>query len=145
MRLQSGEDESDAEEEDQTQLQSIETRLLQYDPTFTESDTMQGQAHAKNALINSFVRGGSDGKYEPEDLRQSHQLHLNVERIRVPEAWFQPSMFALDCAGMGEVAGWLLNGFEEDQRKRMMQVSGRTWSAASSCSPPRPCFHRSMP
>ena len=83
---------------------------------------MQGQVHAKNALINTFVRGGSDGKYEPEDLRQSHQLHLNVERIRVPEAWFQPSMFALDCAGLGEISGWLLNGFEEDQRKRMMQV-----------------------
>ena len=83
---------------------------------------MEGQAHAKNALINTFVRGGSNGRYEPEDICQSHQLHLNVERIRVPEAWFQPSMFAIDCAGVGEIGGWLLNGFEEEERRRMMQV-----------------------
>lgn len=56
-------------------------------------------------------------------MRQNHQLHLNVERIRVPETWFQPGMFGIDSAGLGEVAGWVLNGYEEEQRRRMMQVS----------------------
>ena len=98
---------------------------------------MEGQAHAKNALINAFVRGGSNGRYEPEDIRQSHQLHLNIERIRVPEAWFQPSMFALDCAGLGEIGGWLLNGFEEEERKRMMQVSISLYSASTLPGPAR--------
>lgn len=53
----------------------------------------------------------------------NHQLHLNVERIRVPEAWFQPGMFGQDYAGIGEMAGWIMNGYEEEQRRKMMQVS----------------------
>ena len=138
---QGGEDESEAEEEDQSLLQSLETRLLQYDPTFTEDDTLQGRADAKHALIHAFVRGGLDtlaesnsnegsgvttpasrAKYDPDDPRQTHQLHLNVERIRVPETWFQPGMFGVDSAGVGELAGWILNGFDDEERRRMMQV-----------------------
>lgn len=84
---------------------------------------MIGRVQVKNALINAFVRGGGNEKFDPEDLQQSYQLHLNVERIRVPETWFQPAMFGIDSAGIGEVAGWLLNGFEEEQRRKMMQVS----------------------
>ncbi|ORY34334.1 putative actin-like protein ARP5 [Naematelia encephala] len=116
-----GDDESEAEEEDIAQLDSLEARLLQYDPSFTEDNTLEGRQHLKNALINAFVRGGNSERYNPEDVAQNHQLHLNVERIRVPETWFQPSMVGLDCAGLGEVAGWVLNGFEEDERKRLMQ------------------------
>ena len=116
------EEESDAEEDDLNQLQSIETRLLQYDASFTEDDTMVSRANVKNALINAFIRGGSSERYDPNNLEQSYQLHLNVERIRVPETWFQPSMFGIESAGIGEVAGWVLNGFEEEQKKRMIQV-----------------------
>ncbi|KAK8845440.1 hypothetical protein IAR55_006153 [Kwoniella newhampshirensis] len=126
-----GDDESDAEEDDQALLESIETRLLQYDPAFTEEQTMLGRAEAKNKLINAFVRGGSDGKFDPEDVEQSHQLHLNVERVRVPETWFQPSMFGVDSAGVGEIAGWVLNGFEEEERKRLMQCIFVTGGAAN--------------
>lgn len=112
-----------------TLLTSLESRLLQHDPQFNEDDTMLGRAHAKNALINAFVRGGAGGsgvagRYDPTDVKQTYQLHLNVERVRVPETWFQPAMFGLDSAGLGEIAGWVLNGYEEEQRRRMMQVSG---------------------
>ena len=120
---QGGDDESDAEEDDLTLLQSIENRLLQYDPTFSVDDTKDGRAHAKNALVNAFVRGGSDGKFNSNNLTETYQLHLNVERIRVPETWFQPSIFGLDSAGIGEIAGGILNSFDEDTRKSMMQVS----------------------
>ena len=118
-----GDDESEAEEEDQNALESVETRLLQYDPSFTEANTLEGRIHAKHALVNAFVRGGTDDKFDPEDLAQAHQIHLNVERIRVPETWFQPGMFGIDSAGLGEVAGWVLNGFEEEERRRLMKVS----------------------
>jgi actin-related protein 5 len=84
---------------------------------------MEGRAHAKNALVNAFVRGGNEERFNPDSMEQNYQLHLNVERIRVPEALFQPSMFGQDCAGLGEVAGWVLNGFDEDVRRRIMQVS----------------------
>lgn len=76
--------------------------------------------------MNAFVRGGIEGRFDPEDLAQSHQLHLNVERIRVPETWFQPGMFGIDSAGIGEIAGWVLNGFEEEERRRLMQVSSES-------------------
>ncbi|WOO86060.1 Actin-like protein arp5 [Vanrija pseudolonga] len=117
-----GEDDSEAEEDDLAQLESIESRLLQYDPTFTDDDTLEGKVRVKNALLNAFVRGGTDGRYDSESMEQSYQIHLNVERIRVPETWFQPAMFGIDSAGLGEVAGWLMNGFEDDVRKRIMQA-----------------------
>lgn len=123
LMCQGGEEDSDAEEDDQTLLQSIESRLLQHDPTFTENDTMVGRVHLKNALMNAFVLGGTTAWHNSEDVQASHQLHLNVERIRVPETWFQPSMFGVDSAGLGELAGWVMNGYEEDVRRRMMQVS----------------------
>jgi len=115
------EEESDVEEDDLAQLQSVEARLLQFDPNFSKDDTMEGRAHVKNALVNAFIRGGSE-LYNPDNLEHNYQLHLNVERIRVPESWFQPGMWGLDSAGLGETAGWILNSFEEEERRRMMQV-----------------------
>ncbi|ODN97180.1 hypothetical protein I350_08160 [Cryptococcus amylolentus CBS 6273] len=119
--IDGGDEDSDAEEDDQALLESIESRLLQYDPTFSEEHTMFGRAEANNRLLNAFVRGGSSEKYDPEDLAQAHQLHLNIERIRVPEVLFQPSIVGLDNAGLGEAAGWILNGFSEENKKRLMQ------------------------
>ena len=36
-------------------------------------------------------------------------MHLNVERIRVPEILFQPSIGGIDQAGISEIADDLLN------------------------------------
>lgn len=115
-------EDSEAEEDDLATLETLEAKLVKYDPSFTEDDTLEGKVRAKNALLNAFVRGGTEGRYDPDDAKQSYQIHLNVERIRVPETWFQPSLFGIDSAGIGEVAGWLLNGFEDDVRARLMQV-----------------------
>jgi actin-related protein 5 len=81
---------------------------------------MEAQAQRHAALINAFIR--SEQKFDPDDIAQAHQIHLNVERIRVPETWFQPSMAGVDSAGIAEVSGWLLNGFTPEERRRMMQV-----------------------
>jgi actin-related protein 5 len=116
------EDDSEAEEDDLAQLQTIESKLLEHDPHFTDDHTLEGQVRVKNALLNAFTRGDALGRYDPDNIHQNYQIHLNVERIRVPETWFQPSMFGVDSAGLGEVAGWLLNGFDEDVRARLMQV-----------------------
>lgn len=146
-----GEDDSEAEEDDLAQLESIESRLLQYDPTFTDDDTLEGKVRVKNALLNAFVRGGTDGRYDSESMEQSYQIHLNVERIRVPETWFQPAMFGIDSAGLGEVAGWLMNGFEDDVRKRIMQVGGfyvrlnSPLTLAPGCCPHRRLNQASQP
>lgn len=84
---------------------------------------MEGRVRLKNALLNNFVRGGTGGRFDEDSVEQSYQVHLNVERIRVPETWFQPSMFGMDSAGIGEMSGWIMNGFEPDIRQRLMQVS----------------------
>lgn len=96
---------------------------MQHDPLFDQEMTLAAQNQRQTALINAFIR--SDQKFDPDDMGQAHQIHLNVERIRVPETWFHPSMAGVDSAGMAEVAGWMLNGFSPEERRRMMQVSGK--------------------
>jgi actin-related protein 5 len=77
----------------------------------------------KKALVNAFLRGDAATSFNTDNLEQNYQLHLNVERIRVPESWFQPNMWGVDSAGIGEISGWILNSFEEEERRRLMQVS----------------------
>jgi actin-related protein 5 len=54
-----------------------------------------------------------------------------VERIRVPEVWLQPQIAGVDSAGIAELAGWLLNGFPDEERRRLMQVR----LCGGGCSP----------
>ncbi|KAI5306841.1 Nuclear actin-protein involved in chromatin remodeling [Ascosphaera pollenicola] len=99
----------DEEEEDlDAQLKSLEKELLDYDPNFTENDTLAAQNDWTKSLTHVFLRGpwplqGEGGT--SLTARESHQLHLNVERIRVPEVIFQPMAIAgLDQAGIVEIA-----------------------------------------
>ncbi|KAF2761207.1 actin-like ATPase domain-containing protein [Pseudovirgaria hyperparasitica] len=103
-----GEQDSDDEEEDlNSNLRKLEEQLLQYDPNFTEDSTREAETDWTKSLVHAFLRGPYP--YDPEDQRQSHQLHLNVERIRVPEVVFQPSIAGVDQAGIVEIAAGILN------------------------------------
>lgn len=97
-------DEENNEEEEMTQtLHSLESDLLQYDPTFTSQHTLSAQSDWTKSLIHAFLRGPRP--FDPDSAREAHQIHLNVERIRVPEVIFQPSSIAgLDQAGIVEIA-----------------------------------------
>ncbi|EEP77952.1 conserved hypothetical protein [Uncinocarpus reesii 1704] len=98
-----GEGSEDEEEEDPTQqLKSIEADLLKYDPEFTENHTLEAQSDWTKSLIHMFLRG--PWPFDPESQREAHQLHLNVERIRVPEVIFQPSIAGIDQSGIVEIA-----------------------------------------
>lgn len=99
----------DEEEEDlDAQLKTLEQELLDHDPNFTENDTLAAQNDWTKSLTHVFLRGpwplqGEGGT--SLTARESHQLHLNVERIRVPEVIFQPMAIAgLDQAGIVEIA-----------------------------------------
>lgn len=100
---------SDDEEEEDLggNLKTLEAELLKYDPEFTDQHTLDAQSDWTKSLIHAFLRGPRP--YEPENRSQSHQLHLNVERIRVPEVLFQPSIAGLDQAGLIEIAADILN------------------------------------
>ncbi|KAL1922867.1 uncharacterized protein VTP21DRAFT_9243 [Calcarisporiella thermophila] len=116
----SKEEDSDEEEEDWQQIKRYEQDLLMYDPAFTEDDRLEVKHSPQKALVHRLAHGV--GPWDPEDLAQVHQMHLNVERIRVPEVLFQPSMIGLDQAGLVETIAQLLTQFKLDERKRLMQT-----------------------
>lgn len=103
-----GEQSEDEEEEDlNAGLKGIEAQLLKYDPGFSENHTMEAQSDWTKSLVHAFVRG--PWPYNAESQQEMHQLHLNVERIRVPEVIFQPAIAGLDQAGIVEIAADIIN------------------------------------
>ncbi|PGG98696.1 hypothetical protein AJ79_08782 [Helicocarpus griseus UAMH5409] len=101
-------DDEEHEDDVPAQLRAIEQQLLTHDPLFTENHTLDAQSDWTKSLVHAFLRG--PWPFDPESAREAHQLHLNVERIRVPEVVFQPSAIAgLDQAGLVEVAADIVN------------------------------------
>lgn len=99
---------SDDEEEDLgATVKKLEAELLEYDPDFTEANTLDAQKDWTKSLIHAFLRGPRP--FDPASQAEAHQLHLNVERIRVPEVLFQPSIAGLDSAGIVEIAADILS------------------------------------
>lgn len=62
--------------------------------------------------------------FDAANPEQAAQLHLNVERIRVPEVICQPSLGGVDSAGIIEVIEHILRQFNLAERDRLTQVSG---------------------
>lgn len=103
-----GEQSEDEEEEDlDAEMRNVEAQLLKYDPGFNESNTMAAQMDWTKSLMHAFRRGPRP--FDPESQQEIHQLHLNVERIRVPEVVFQPAIAGLDQAGIIDIAADMVN------------------------------------
>ncbi|KAG0317555.1 Nuclear actin-protein involved in chromatin remodeling [Dissophora globulifera] len=116
----SREDDSEDEEE-ATLLNDYEQQLLKYDPNFLEEHTMNAYT-PKNSFLHFYTNGL--GPYDPSvglSLDQTYQLHLNVERIRVPEVLFQPGVMGLDQAGLVETVQEMLKRFDAQARQRLVQ------------------------
>lgn len=90
------------EEEEQNMLKQLETELLEHDPKFRLELAEKG-ADWRKSTIHMFLRGPRE--FDVESQAESYQLHMNVERIRVPEVLFQPGIAGIDQAGLVEVAG----------------------------------------
>lgn len=103
----------------------VEEELLKYDPTFHHEDTFAASNSFdwKNLVLHKFIHGPrpnitiamqAEGlspdeiANHPDIIKKNHQIHLNVERIRVPEILFQPSIGGLDQAGICEISSDLL-------------------------------------
>ena len=50
------------------------------------------------------------------------RIHLSIERWRVCETWFAPSMAGVDSAGLGEVLQNVLASFSLSDRGLLVQV-----------------------
>jgi len=101
---------NDGEEEEEEDLMgklaSLEQDLLRYDSNFTYEDTLAARSDWSHSLLHAFERGPRP--YDPSSAAENNQIHLNVERIRVPEVIFQPSIAGVDQAGVVEIVGDIL-------------------------------------
>ncbi|TIB39379.1 hypothetical protein E3P86_01149 [Wallemia ichthyophaga] len=124
------ENDSEDEEDEAVQLDELEARLLENDVDFTAEHTRLSKLKAQRRLLNTFYYGGED-PYEddrgdadqtetPEQVKQSHQLHLNIERYRVPEVLFQPSIAGSDKAGLVEMVNHVLKSFSFQEKSRLL-------------------------
>ncbi|KAF9434192.1 Nuclear actin-protein involved in chromatin remodeling [Entomortierella beljakovae] len=116
----SREDDSEDEEE-ATQLTEYEQKLLKYDPNFLHEHTMNAYT-PKNSFLHYYTNGL--GPYDPSvglSLDQTYQLHVNVERIRVPEVLFQPGIIGLDQTGIIETIQDVLKRFDVQARERLVK------------------------
>ncbi|EGG12911.1 uncharacterized protein MELLADRAFT_32515, partial [Melampsora larici-populina 98AG31] len=112
-----GADESADEEDEILELISVEKQLLEHDENFTIEHTNERLNLKKNSLLNAFYKGISP-KTEG-NMEQNAQLHMNVERIRVPEPLYQPHMAGIDHAGLVEVIQYVLKEFSQDIQDKL--------------------------
>lgn len=102
-------DNSDDEHEEEdltTGIKNLEQELLKYDPEFTYEHTQEAKSDWSRSLLHAFARGPRPFMGSQAEL---NQIHLNVERIKVPEVVFRPSIAGVDQAGIIDVAGDVLN------------------------------------
>jgi actin-related protein 5 len=126
-----GEQSDDEEEEDLSkELKSLEAVLLKHDPNFTEDSTREAQSDWTKSTLHAFLHGPYP--YDPESQKEANQIHLNVERIRVPEVVFQPSIAGVDQAGIVEIAAGILterlaeSPYRKDVLKDIFLTGGNT-------------------
>ncbi|KAI8096796.1 uncharacterized protein BX664DRAFT_364030 [Halteromyces radiatus] len=113
------EDEDDAEE-DLALLNHYESQLLQYDPDFLPEHSFEASSSPINTLLHQLAHG-THPPYDPMDISQTYQLHVNIERSRVSEALFQPSIIGLDQAGIVETLDDIVKTFDISTRSRIQK------------------------
>ncbi|KAI0056771.1 actin-like ATPase domain-containing protein [Artomyces pyxidatus] len=106
---------SSDEEDDLLQLQTVEQKLLMHDPTFGDEHTHAAMTSQRSAFMSAFRP-----QYEDGDVEGHARIHLSIERWRVCEAYFSPSMAGVDCAGLGEVLQNVLTTFSMADRGRLV-------------------------
>nr|6FHS_J Chain J, Arp5 [Thermochaetoides thermophila DSM 1495]8AV6_J Chain J, DASH complex subunit DAD4 [Thermochaetoides thermophila]8OO7_J Chain J, Actin-related protein 5 [Thermochaetoides thermophila]8OOC_J Chain J, DASH complex subunit DAD4 [Thermochaetoides thermophila]8OOF_J Chain J, Actin-related protein 5 [Thermochaetoides thermophila]8OOK_J Chain J, Actin-related protein 5 [Thermochaetoides thermophila]8OOP_J Chain J, Actin-related protein 5 [Thermochaetoides thermophila]8OOR_J Chain J, len=100
-------DDEEGEEDLEAAIRSLENDLLRYDKTFSYDMTLDAQRDWSKSLLHAFRYGPRP--FDPSSQAETHRVHLNVERIRVPEVLFQPAAIAgVDQAGLVEIAGDIL-------------------------------------
>ena len=112
-------DDEEPEDDPFTALKALESELLQFDPSFSEKDTIEAQNDWTKSVLHAFLRGARPA--DPESQREANQIHLNVERIRVPEVVFQPGIAGVDQAGLVEIIeGIVMGRFTDHGQQRTL-------------------------
>ena len=112
-------DDEEPEEDPIAALRAVESELLQFDSDFSEKDTLEAQNDWTKSLMHAFLRGARPS--DPESQREANQIHLNVERIRVPEVVFQPGIAGVDQAGLVEIIeGIVMSRFSDSVQQKAL-------------------------
>lgn len=112
----------EAIEDEYKEIVDLEGILLEHDPNFTEEDTLDAQYDWRNSVFHLFLRGPRP--HDSENVHEQHQLHLNVERIRVPEVLFEPIMGGQDQAGITELCETMITR-KFNSTPRELSVEGK--------------------
>ncbi|GJJ09400.1 hypothetical protein Clacol_003622 [Clathrus columnatus] len=107
---------SSDEEDDIVQLQTLEEKLLTFDPSFTVADTFSVLSTQRSPLLEAFLP-----RYDENDIAGQCKVHLSTERWRSCEPWFNPSMAGVDTAGLGEVLANVLSTINETDKRKLVQ------------------------
>ena len=115
----------DDEERTIEALRRLEGILLIHDAAFDETQLVDAAKDPSKSLIHAFLRGAT-GHFDHNDPAQMHQLHMNVERIRVPEVLFSPGIAGVDQAGLIEISSGILqrSGHQEELIKDIFVTGG---------------------
>ncbi|CAL4207503.1 unnamed protein product, partial [Meganyctiphanes norvegica] len=68
---------------------------------------------------------------KPTSVAENYQLHLSTEQIRIGELLFQPYMYGLEQGGITSTIQYVLNLFDEDKQKRLVNNIFLTGGPAS--------------
>lgn len=104
---------SDEEEDerDQERLAAIEKKLEEYDAEFYS--VLAEEMSQKATIIDLLRNGGKVKVLEEESDAMAYQLHVNVERYRIPEVLFQPHIAGIEQAGVIEIVQDLLKKLDD--------------------------------
>ncbi|CAO1635528.1 unnamed protein product [Parajaminaea phylloscopi] len=130
----------------QARKRALTRTFLGGTPEGTEEMAANGK---KGATAKSSARGAADDEDEDDEddddddddmdgskhdaklqeLARAHQITLNVERARLAEVFYEPSMAGVDQAGLDEIADMVVRGFPDESVRRSMTnnifVTGR--------------------
>lgn len=117
-------DDDEVSDEEKEEIYNLEVQLLAHDPNFNIEHTQERQFDWKGSTLHRFMRGPRE--FDAEDQHQLHQIHVNIERIKIPEILFQPNMAGVDQSGITEVC-------EDIVLRRLPQERGFSGDSESWC------------
>lgn len=121
--LKEGIIDEDAELAMQERLAAIEAMLGEHDPSF---GAVLASEH-RRSILDAFWHGPNTGA--SSEAAAAHQLHLNIERTRVCEPLFQPSIVGLEQAGLVEcIVRDVIAPLNETERRNLQIVLTGGWS-----------------
>ena len=92
----------------------VEEKISQFDPNFDPDE----EERKKRPMLNMITHGVNF----TNTLQEQHQMHLNVERIRVPEILFEPPIIGMDQAGLAQVLKEVYSNLTFESRNQIAKV-----------------------